>query len=68
LQGSKLHFEILVPRTTKLKECQLLSHSPKAACRKLGPLANSGTTTTNFEKRSDLLGKNAFSGHARVPL
>jgi hypothetical protein len=68
LHGSKLHFEILVPLTTKLKECQLFLRSPESASRKLGPHANPGTTTTNFEKRSDLLGKNAFSSHAFVPL
>src|SRR5205085_9625121 len=32
------------------------------------PRTDAGATTTDFEQGGDLLGKNSFAGHARVPL
>src|SRR5881392_3748474 len=51
-----------------LEESQLLCRSPECGRGKFGPFTDAGTATANLKKRRDLLGKNAFPGHARVPL
>ena len=50
------------------KELDLVDRAPEGGGGKFGSFTEPGPATTNFKKRSDLLGKNTFPGHARVPL
>ena len=50
------------------KEFHLVDQPSECGRGKFGSFTEPGPATTNFKKRSDLLGKNTFPGHARVPL